>query len=636
MPMMKLPRGRKETARPWLSVNDGGAMRSSRTDVTSTIDQSRVTLGVRGRRLSPRRWKALVAKNIVGLAVLFVPVAAKAGRLDRRLERPAAQAFLPPRTTATSSFIERAITWPADGKMDFDYFVDSEANHDYFRVYVDGVVKFEASGSNRSGRASVDVPSGTHTIRFEYFKDNTGNFGLDTAWVDNIRCETCGQIFATFRFNERDAGGGGGTTPPGWTGGGTGGGWKVGAPAAGRGIRRPVTLAFLGYQAVERKSNLQRTIVWPAGSAHNTFTFDYFVDSEQGHDFLKVYVDNVVKFTISGRNQTARATIDVGAAGGHTIKFEYVKDVSVDVGLDDARVDNVICNSDGGVFERDTFDGVEVGGIPAGWTPGDGCFHDDGWVGANPRLPRVYLAGGTPAPLPVPDGVLSRNNEYASPTRLLLADYGSTTGAPGELLLEESDGNSSLFFALRAHSNTREKGNEKGEITLYVDTNHFATQKGFGCGWKSVSPGLEDRRFKIAYNAAAGQTQATVSVVQEIGTCGGLLGSWRPAVLWEKWPITVAIRESTDDDDGFLHIEAKIGHGFGSDAVAAKKIGFAFVLQAQGPSGAAGVIPTLVRLPWTDGAPPLADDVSTWESVFFGNSQVDDLKGLRVDGAPRG
>jgi hypothetical protein len=112
--------------------------------------------------------------------------------------------------------------------------------------------------------------------------------------------------------------------------------------------------------------------------------------------------------------------------------------------------------------------------------------------------------------------------------------------------------------------------------------------------------------------------------------------AWRPALLFEKWPIQVAISEPQEEDEGFIHIEARIGHGVGSDALVAKKLGFAFQLQSAGPSGVSGVVPNLVRLPWTDGAPPLPDDVSTWESVFFGTNQTDDLRGIRIDGAPRG
>jgi hypothetical protein len=145
-------------------------------------------------------------------------------------------------------------------------------------------------------------------------------------------------------------------------------------------------LGNIGYSTT---SYGERSLVW-AGAAscvlaqgNCTLEFDYFSDSEQGWDYLRVRVDGQVKLAVTGRNKAGRASIPVGP-GAHVVRFSYEKDGSVDVGRDTAWVDNVVTNSPAGV--ADSFHFLERGlTTPPGWTA---AGHGGGWTVAAKQQPR--------------------------------------------------------------------------------------------------------------------------------------------------------------------------------------------------------------------------------------------------------
>jgi hypothetical protein len=136
--------------------------------------------------------------------------------------------------TSASSYsgIERAITWPAGAgnRLGFDYFVESETNYDFFRVYVDGAVVFSTSG-RAQGYKELPVSAGMHTVRFEYYKDTSVDYGRDLAYVDRV---TALSSSGTIEFHDLD-GYTAGTTPYGWNQVGTSTGWVAGPPEPPRG-----------------------------------------------------------------------------------------------------------------------------------------------------------------------------------------------------------------------------------------------------------------------------------------------------------------------------------------------------------------------------------------------------------------
>lgn len=138
----------------------------------------------------------------------------------------------------SSSVVSSPFYWASAGYLKFSYLVDSEANYDYLRVYLDNTtLVFSESGSWKTGRKSIDVPQGWHTIKFEYSKDVSVDSGMDTALVDDLELGTkASGVFATPDLDGLDPD----QTPDGWTATGYGGGWRT------RGAVKPEVLLYEG------------------------------------------------------------------------------------------------------------------------------------------------------------------------------------------------------------------------------------------------------------------------------------------------------------------------------------------------------------------------------------------------------
>jgi hypothetical protein len=139
----------------------------------------------------------------------------------RSLRRPAAGAFTGYREGGVRSASQRTLTWPSGAgrnTLSVVYFVDSELDHDYFRVWIDGVEAFAVSGPQRSDTVELDVgASGPHTVRFEYAKDESVDEGLDDARVLHFEARHNEQAFLADDFAGHAVGSSlaGWTTPPG-------------------------------------------------------------------------------------------------------------------------------------------------------------------------------------------------------------------------------------------------------------------------------------------------------------------------------------------------------------------------------------------------------------------------------------
>jgi hypothetical protein len=551
------------------------------------------------------------------LAVAFVaavPSSSVAQRADRRAERPQGQG------NGTVSYMERTFVFPQEGACVLRYFVDSEAGGDFLRVRVDGTVAFEASGANRAGHASAVVPAGSHEVRVSYEKNGSGTAGRDLAWVDDVRCSG-GALSEPFRFEEPllDA-------PNGWQAGGAGGGWRVGLHDARRALRRPAAGAFLGYQPGPTRTASERTITWPDTgnpSQRNTVRLVYFVDSEDGHDFLKVFVDNVEKLSVSGREKSATATIDVGAAGAHVVRVEYSKDDSVDEGLDEARVLHLEARVDGAAFEVGGFEGQQVGADPDGWQVASGAAA--GWVVASGIEPRSYVTPQTLAAEPVLDGL--RDGPYGQGTNVGFLQRGSiTSGTAGKARMVLSASTQTLWMLLRAPASTTAAGGEEGEVTLYLDAEHLGTLRGQGCGRPGATPGAEDRRLRVSYEWAGGGGPS-VTIAQDIGSCDPM-APWQPAQASEELSAALVVAENTTEDEGFVHFEVSVVlpiTGMLEEGV------FGLAVETETEPG------VVFRLPAFDAHRVLDDDVSSWESVRLGATSelVKQPRHVVIDGAPK-
>lgn len=82
------------------------------------------------------------------------------------------------------SIMTTSVTGP--GSLSFWWKVSSEANFDRLRVYVDNIEVDNISGEINWQLKNLNIPAGTHVVKWAYTKDATQNKGLDAAWVDKM------------------------------------------------------------------------------------------------------------------------------------------------------------------------------------------------------------------------------------------------------------------------------------------------------------------------------------------------------------------------------------------------------------------------------------------------------------------
>jgi len=555
------------------------------------------------------------------LALLFATTgparAGSVGRPSLHAERPPTQAGMP----GTTSSMSITRYFPAGlNHVEFDYFVDSEQN-DKLEVYAIGYSTnpiWTASGLNMGGHASAPFSLGGPTlitVKFQYTKNNDAiHGGSDVAWVDRIRfVGTQGGVFYGSSFEQETPN----TTPGGWQGGGFDGGWVMRPPAVARSAMRPPG------QEHGQKSHMEASFSFPLTSGG--VDFDYYVDSEEQHDFLDFYIAGVKADLdpessgvqgISGPNRRGHVSVAVPTPGQHVLRFEYSKDETGSEGLDMARIDRVRVRLAPAVLEyfHEFSDRIGVsGGIrhkqggPIEWS-GD-------WVAVRASPHRTYLplqqAGQKWDPnwatfsVPQVDGLVT--SEYRNPVTINLLDYSGaiTPDRDGRLFLV-ADG-SALYIGLRVPARSAAAGDEHGRLRLFLDDRHLATMHGSGgCGQGSDLPAPGDRMVDLVYTFSQ-----PLSLVpgQQRGTCEAA-NPWVPTDTGEPpWNIDVAMSEPAADP-GFVHMEIKIQ--LPPSAPVDHVLGLALIRENIGQT------PALERYPYVvDDTGPLADEVSSWESLLF-------------------
>lgn len=85
------------------------------------------------------------------------------------------------------SWIETSFTLDTVASLSFKVKVSSEANWDFFKLYIDGVEKLRLSEISSDWMTyNFELDQGNHTVRFAYEKDDDISHGYDTAWLDDI------------------------------------------------------------------------------------------------------------------------------------------------------------------------------------------------------------------------------------------------------------------------------------------------------------------------------------------------------------------------------------------------------------------------------------------------------------------
>ena len=89
-----------------------------------------------------------------------------------------------PITDSQHSQMTTQVTGPC--KVVFYWGVSSEPNYDFLRFYIDDVQKDAISGEVGWTRMGYLIPAGTHTLKWDYIKDEATSSGLDSGLVDQF------------------------------------------------------------------------------------------------------------------------------------------------------------------------------------------------------------------------------------------------------------------------------------------------------------------------------------------------------------------------------------------------------------------------------------------------------------------
>ena len=220
-----------------------------------------------------------------------------------------------------STYIQTTITGP--GTISFYWKVSSEQNYDFLRFYIDGGQLDSISGNVDWTPRNFTVPSGTHTLKWEYSKDYSVDSGSDAGWVDYVQFTP----------------GGGGGPSLGEAVDNTQLSWTTDGDASWSG---ETTYYLTGGAAAQSGhiSALQSTFLHTTVTGPTSLTFYWKVSSEYACDYLRFYIDNMPQTGISGDVDWTPQSFSLGS-GAHTLSWKYSKDSSVDAGLDAGWVDFV-------------------------------------------------------------------------------------------------------------------------------------------------------------------------------------------------------------------------------------------------------------------------------------------------------
>jgi M6 family metalloprotease-like protein len=231
------------------------------------------------------------------------------------------------------SWLETTIT-NGPGQLNFWWKVSSEFFWDTLEFSIDGVVQ----GGGISGEVDWEqmnyfIPAGNHLVRWRYSKDTAVSNGQDRGWVDQVSFVPEGPTVAL----------GDALDAPNLT-------WNTGGDGLWSG-QTAVTHDGVDAGRSSTIGNYEES--WMQTSVANgpgTLTFWWSVSSEAGYDYLEFYLDGILQNgRISGEVNWNQQTFNI-AAGSHSLRWRYVKDIGISSGQDRGWVDQVSFVPAGGVL----------------------------------------------------------------------------------------------------------------------------------------------------------------------------------------------------------------------------------------------------------------------------------------------
>lgn len=241
---------------------------------------------------------------------------------------------------STSKFTVDIPADSIDRTLSFYYKVSSEANYDWFNVYVNGAQVLHTSGEVSWTQFLYNLPSGSVEIKFEYNKDGATDSGLDNCWIDDLVVQYTNAIVQTNSTLEdfEDT-----TYNFAFTG-----DWVRDTSQKYEGVASFRSKDMASVSKTHSISSVTFTANIPTGASNGLLSLYYKVSSEANYDWFNIYIDNVRVLHKSGEVAWTLFEYSLGE-GSHTIKFEYDKDGASDGGLDNAWVDKLIVSYDNAV-----------------------------------------------------------------------------------------------------------------------------------------------------------------------------------------------------------------------------------------------------------------------------------------------
>jgi len=227
-------------------------------------------------------------------------------------------------TDSQNTYVQAVVNYSTTKAVKFYWQVSSEANYDYLRFYVDGVLKDEIAGTVSWEQKSFTLSAGSHTLKWSYEKDGSVSSGSDKGWVDKVEIvdDGGGTVGALAEAVDAES----------LTFSTTGDGvWGLDNSTYyndGDSAKSPVITD-------DQSASFSTTI-----SGYTSVKFYWKVSSESGYDYLKFYVDGVLQNQISGTQDWTQASYTVSSSS-HTLKWTYDKDYSVSSGSDCGWVDKL-------------------------------------------------------------------------------------------------------------------------------------------------------------------------------------------------------------------------------------------------------------------------------------------------------
>ncbi|MBX3588365.1 MAG: hypothetical protein KF796_17160 [Ramlibacter sp.] len=247
-----------------------------------------------------------------------------------------------------SSSLSTVVAGP--GQLSFDWKVSSEADYDFLTVSIDGVAQYRISGESTWITTVLNIPAGSHAVKWEYAKDAFVADGEDAGWVDHVVYAQTAAAVSALRNGDFEAGGQG---------------WVASSslivlqppsriPPVSTGSTRVAW--FCGYSGC--LDTLYQDISIASGASSALLSFSYYVETLEStlsrvYDYLTVEIRSVASSArlallttisnLSTKNRWQTFSADLSAYAGQTVRllFTGISDLSLTSSF---YVDNVSLN----------------------------------------------------------------------------------------------------------------------------------------------------------------------------------------------------------------------------------------------------------------------------------------------------